>query len=171
MRARPLAAPTYTQRVATSSGKRTVRPVAAQPRAISIGWRYCLLGLVVGEILLFILGDGGLALANRLWGNSGGIDGGIVGTASLLAVMAGAYLAARLAGRCGIWQGIVVGIGFIAVSAVFQFVQEAVVVHQSLTGGGNVLVDLGPMDMGSLMSGDLLALVGGTIGGLLSGKR
>ena len=45
------------------------------------------------------------------------------------------------------------------------------VVASSLSAGGHTLVDLGPMDMGSVVTGDLLALFGGTVGGLLSGKK
>jgi hypothetical protein len=33
------------------------------------------------------------------------------------------------------------------------------------------LVDLGPMSMGNLISGDMLALVGGSIGGLVARRR
>jgi hypothetical protein len=90
---------------------------------------------------------------------------------TLLAVLFGGFLAARLAGRFGLYQGVVVGAGFIAVGAVFQFAQEAQIVHSSLASGTHTLVDLGPMSMGNLISGDMLALVGGSIGGLLSRRR
>ena len=41
----------------------------------------------------------------------------------------------------------------------------------SLATNSHHLIDLGPMDLGNLFSGDLLALFGGSVGGLLSGKR
>jgi hypothetical protein len=44
-------------------------------------------------------------------------------------------------------------------------------VAHSISVGGHQLVDLGPMNMGNLITGDLLALFGGSVGGLLSGKR
>lgn len=143
--------------------------VGATSRAIS--WRHCLLGVLVGEVLLLVLTNGGLAAANAAFGSAGTIDGGIVGVATLLAVVAGGYLAARLAGRFGLYQGIVVAIGFIAVGALYQFLHESQIIAASISAGGHQLVDLGPMDMGNLFSGDLLALFGGSVGGLISGKR
>ena len=131
-----------------------------------VSWRHCIVGLLAGEALLLVVSNVGLGVANATFGSAP--DGGIVGMASLLSVMAGAYLAARLAGRDGMWQGIVVAIGFIAVGAVFQFLQEANIVHSALAAGAHQLVDLGPMNMGAVFSGDLLALFGGTFGGLMS---
>ena len=132
-----------------------------------------MLGLVVGEAALLVLANVGSLAANAAFGSAGAqnIDGGIVGVSTLLAVILGGWLAARQAGRFGLYQGIVVAIGFIAWGAIFQFLQEAQVVATSISAGGHKLVDLGPMDMGSLVSGDLLALLGGSVGGLLSGKK
>ncbi|HKR99965.1 MAG TPA: hypothetical protein VJU79_10680, partial [Candidatus Dormibacteraeota bacterium] len=128
-------------------------------------------GLVAGEAFLLLISNLGLLAANAAFGASGQADGGIVGVASLLAVMFGGFLAARLAGHHGVFQGIVVACGFIAWGAVFQFLHEAGAVATSLSAGGHKLIDLGPMDMGSVVSGDLLALFGGTVGGLLSGRK
>jgi hypothetical protein len=132
-----------------------------------------MIGLAAGEAMLFLLSNVGLGVANAAFGNAGfrTADGGIVGVSTLLAVLFGGYLAARLAGRFGLYQGVVVGAGFIAVGAIFQFAQEAQIVHSSLASGTHTLVDLGPMSMGNLISGDMLALVGGSIGGLLSRRR
>ena len=135
----------------------------------TISWRHCALGLLAGEVALLALSNGATAIANAAFGTRQ--DGGIVGVASLLAVILGAFIAARTAGHHGLFQGIVVGCGFIAVGAVYQFLQEASIVHASLASGSHVLVDLGPMNMGSLMSGDLLALFGGTVGGLFARRR
>lgn len=129
------------------------------------------LGLVAGEALLLVLSNGGLLLSNLAFGASDRADGGIVGVASFLAVILGAYLAARLAGRFGMYQGIWVAVGFIAVSAITQYVHEQHIVQLSLQSGTHRLVDLGSMNMGGLFSGDLLALFGGTFGGWLGDSR
>jgi len=146
---------------------------AAQGERGQVAWLWCLVGLVCGEVTLFVLSNVGLGVANAAFGSAGfqSADGGIVGVSTFLAVLFGGYLAARLAGRFGLYQGVVVGAGFIAVGALFQFGQEAQIVHSSLASGTHTLVDLGPMSMGGLISGDMLALVGGSIGGLLSRRR
>ncbi len=164
--------------------KPSPRPAARAPRRVAptasvqtagarrtVSWLHCLIGLVAGEALLLLISNVGLASANAAFGPNGSADGGIIGVATLLAVMGGAFLAARLAGHHGLFQGIVVAVGFIAWGAIFQFLNEAGAVATSLSAGGHKLIDLGPMDMGSVVSGDLLALFGGTVGGLLSGKK
>lgn len=116
-----------------------------------------------------VLTNGGLDLANWAFGGLGDrVDGGIVGVSTFVAVIVGGFVAARLAGRWGIYQGIVVAVGFIAVSVVYQFVQEASLVHQSLSRGSHTLVDLGPMRIDNVVSGDLLVLFGGSFGGWLA---
>jgi hypothetical protein len=159
----------------TSSGQARPRQAAsaAQAERGQISWRSCGIGLIAGELALFVLSNVGLGVANAAFGNAGfqSADGGIVGVSTFLAVLLGGYVAARLAGRFGLYQGVVVGAGFIAVGAFFQFAQEASIVHSSLASGTHTLVDLGPMSMGNLISGDMLALVGGSIGGLLSRRR
>lgn len=169
------------QRRAASRGQTARQPVAAAPAPAAaaaaergqVSWRSCALGLIAGEVVLFVLSNVGLGLANAAFGSAGfhSADGGIVGVSTFLAVLFGGFLAARLAGRFGLYQGVVVGAGFIAVGAVFQLGQEAQIVHSSLASGTHTLVDLGPMSMGNLISGDMLALVGGSIGGLLSRRR
>jgi hypothetical protein len=161
----------------SQSRPESVRERPAAPVAVAgqrtVSWRHCLLGLVAGEVVLLLLSNLGNLAANAAFGRAGsqGWDGGIVGVSTLIAVMFGGWLAARLAGRFGLYQGIVVAIGFIAWGAVFQFLQEAQIVASSISAGGHKLVDLGSMDMGSLITGDLLALFGGSVGGLLSGRR
>jgi len=159
----------------TSSGQAPQRQAvsATQAERGQISWRSCVVGLIAGELALFALSNVGLGVANAAFGNAGfqTADGGIVGVSTFLAVLLGGYVAARLAGRFGLYQGVVVGAGFIAVGAFFQFAQEASIVHSSLASGTHTLLDLGPMSMGNLISGDMLALVGGSIGGLLSRRR
>jgi hypothetical protein len=137
-----------------------------------IAWRACLAGLVLGELVLLLLTNGGLDLANAAFGPTQRLDGGIVGVGSFVAVIAGGFCAARLAGRWGLYQGIVVGIGFIVVAVVVQFAQEASTVHASLSSGqAHHIVDLGPMRMDNVISGDLLALLVGSVGGWLARRQ
>ena len=146
------------------------QPSASLAEGRQISWRWCAIGLLAGEVLLLLVSNIGLGVANAAFGTGGfqAADGGIVGVATFLSVLTGGYVAARGARRFGLYQGVVVGIGFIVVGALYQFGQEASLVHSSLAGGTHTLIDLGPMSMGNLISGDLLALVGGSIGGLLS---
>jgi hypothetical protein len=130
-----------------------------------------LVGWLVGEAALLLLTNGGLDLANFLFGGTDKIDGGVVGVTSFLAVILGGYVAARLAGRWGLYQGIVVAVAFILTSALYQFAVEASLVHQSLTSGSRNLVDLGPMRIDNVVTGDFLALFGGSVGGLLARRR
>lgn len=160
---------------ATRSGTAAPPQPAATPLAEGrqISWRWCAVGLVAGELLLLLVSNVGLGVANAVFGSGGfqAADGGIVGVATFLSVLSGGYIAARGARRFGLYQGVVVGIGFIVIGALYQFGQEASLVHSSLASGTHTLIDLGPMSMGNLISGDLLALVGGSIGGLLTRQR
>jgi hypothetical protein len=168
------------RKTATAGGTATLPGPVAQPdggagaaRQSTIAWRHCLVGLVAGELTLLILSNGGLALANVAFGTDGRdkLDGGIVGMATFLGVLVGGYLAARLARRMELYQGFAVAVGFIIVAALFQFGQEASITHGGITSGRTTLVDLGPMNMGGLISGDFLALLGGSLGGLLARRR
>ena len=149
-------------------------PQAAEPAAKrTIAWGWCAVGLIAGEAILLLLSNLGNLVANKAFGPNGAqtADGGIVGVSTLLAVILGAYLAARKAGRFGLYQGIVVAIGFIAWGAAYQFFAEAGTVASSLSSGSHTLVDLGPMNLGNVFSGDLLALFGGSVGGLFAARK
>jgi hypothetical protein len=158
-----------------TSASTSTRPAPAAPANLysghTISWRHCLLGLFVGEIALLVISNVALIATNAAFGGTDNIDGGVVGVSTLLAVILGSWLAAKLAGRFGLYQGIVVAIGFIAVGAIYTFFQESSIIAASLATNSHHLIDLGPMDLGNLFSGDLLALFGGSVGGLLSGKR
>jgi hypothetical protein len=157
-----------------TSASTSARPAAAPANLSSghtISWRHCLLGLFVGEIALLVISNVALIATNAAFGGTDNIDGGVVGVSTLLSVILGGWLAAKLAGRFGLYQGIVVAIGFIAVGAIYTFFQESSIIAASLATNSHHLIDLGPMDLGNLFSGDLLALFGGSVGGLLSGKR
>lgn len=141
-----------------------------------IHWRGVGIGLVAGQLALLVLTNGGIDLANYAFGSTttGRVDGGIVGMSTFVAVIIGGVVAARIAGRGGVWQGTMVGIGFILVAIVYQFAQEASIVHDSLslsTAGPRNLVDLGPMRIDEVFTGDILALFGGGFGGLIARRR
>lgn len=171
------------RRKATGNGTTATlqRPAAAAParqgeepgQRGTVSWRHVLLGILAGELVLLILSDGGLAIANLAFGSDGRdkLDGGIVGVASFLAVLFGGYLAGRMARRWELYQGFGVAVGFIMIAWAFQFGQEASVVHGSLQSGTHTLIDLGPMNMGGLISGDFIALLGGSLGGMLARRR
>jgi hypothetical protein len=148
-------------------------PTAQPTSKGTIAWGWCVAGLIVGEAVLLLLSNLGNLVANKAFGPVGAqsADGGIVGVSTLLAVMLGGYFAARRAGRFGLYQGIVVAIGFIVWGAAFQFFTEATTVAGSLSSGSHTLVDLGPMNLGNVFTGDLLALFGGSVGGMLAGRR
>lgn len=157
-------------------GSRRSGEAAASPERHVSRLHYVLgfaVGLLAGEALLLLLSNLGTIAANAAFGPTGGqnIDGGVVGVSTLLAVMFGGFLAARIVGRAGLYMGIAVAVGFIFWGATFEFLQEAQIVASSISAGGHKLVDLGPMDMGGLVTEDLLALFGGSVGGLLSGRR
>jgi hypothetical protein len=143
----------------------------AMPR---VSLRAVFIGLLVGQFLLLLLTNGSVDAANAAFGSSGDrIDGGIVGTTSFIAVITGGFVAARSAGYGGVWQGTMVGIGFIVIAIGFDFAVEAKIVHDSFTinGGPRSLVDLGPMRIDQVITGDLLALFGGSVGGYLARRR
>ncbi len=155
----------------TTSASRPAQGAVAVQTGHAISWRHCLLGLFVGEFALLVLSNVGLIATNAWFGSAGQLDGGVIGVATLLSVILGGWLAARMAGRFGLYQGIAVAIGFIAVGAIYTFVQESSIIASSLATNSHHLIDLGPMNLGNVFSGDLLALFGGSVGGLLSGKR
>lgn len=139
-----------------------------------ISLRSVFAGFIVGEIVLLLLTNGMVDAANVAFGGTGDrADGGIVGVTTFLAVIIGGFVAARVAGYGGVWQGTMVGVCFILVAIVFQFATEASIVHASLStaGGRHNLVDLGPMRVDQVFTGDLLALFGGSMGGFLARRR
>jgi hypothetical protein len=153
--------------------RRAPQPEPAPGAMPPICWRAVLAGVAAGQLLLLLLTNAGVDLANYFFGStpSGTLDGGIVGVSTLLAVIAGGFLAGRIAAAHGAYQGTIVGIGFIIVAVVFQFAQEASIVHSALSAAGpgqNYLVDLGPMHIDQVFMGDLLALFGGSVGGFLA---
>ncbi len=138
-----------------------------------VSLRAVLVGLVVGQVLLILLTNGGLILSDDAFGPQDRLDGGVVGMATFIAVIAGGLVGARVAGRQGAWHGMMVGIGFIAIAIGYEFADEVRLVHDSfqVTGGPRNLIDLGPMRIDQVITGDLLALFGGSVGGFLARRR
>ena len=114
------------RQTSASTGSRPAPTPTVVYSGRTISWRHCLLGLLVGEIALLVISNVALIATNAAFGSSGNIDGGVVGVSTLLAVILGGWLAAKLAGRAGLYQGIVVAIGFIAVGAIYTLVQEVI---------------------------------------------
>jgi hypothetical protein len=177
------------RRAGTSPGPATAlaeRPSAAPPESHPaeevgtggfgiprVSLRAVLIGLVAGQVVLIFMTNGGLILADNAFGPQDKLDGGVVGMATFLAVIAGGFVAGRIAGRHGVWHGMMVGIGFIAIAIAYEFADEIRLVHDSfqVTGGPRNLIDLGPMRIDQVITGDLLALFGGSVGGFLARRR
>jgi putative membrane protein (TIGR04086 family) len=138
-----------------------------------ISFRAVLAGLVAGQVLLIFVTNGGLILADNAFGPQDRLDGGVVGMATFLAVIVGGFVAGRVAGRNGVWHGMMVGIGFIVIAILYEFADEVRLVHDSfqVTGGPRNLIDLGPMRIDQVITGDLLALFGGSVGGFLARRK
>jgi hypothetical protein len=138
-----------------------------------ISFRAVLAGLLAGQVLLIFMTNGGLILADNAFGPQDRLDGGVVGMATFLAVIVGGFVAGRVAGRNGVWHGMMVGIGFIVIAILYEFADEVRLVHDSfqVTGGPRNLIDLGPMRIDQVITGDLLALFGGSVGGFLARRK
>ena len=116
-----------------------------------IRWRAVLVGFVVAASLAFSLG----ALAN-----AAGIENpGSLASLEFAALLLGGFVAGRMAGQFGMIQGVAVASIFILGSAAIKAWIE---IDLATTYGPQVL---GPMDMGGLALGDLIHLVGATVGG------
>lgn len=119
-----------------------------------ISWRGVLIGTVVTLALAWTLGA---VTAETLETNLGA-------RASLMfiAMFVGAFIAGRIAGRMGAVQGIAMAVIFIVVGASIKAYAE---IDLATKYGHQVL---GPMDMGGLILGDLIHLIGGFTGGWLA---
>jgi hypothetical protein len=120
-----------------------------------IRWPAVLVGFVVAALLGMGLGRGADVL--------GGVrNPGTLATLEFVALLAGGYVAGRLAGRVGVMQGVAVAVIFILVSASIKAWWE---IDLATRFGPQVL---GPMDMGGLILGDLVHLTGACLGGWLA---
>jgi hypothetical protein len=79
-----------------------------------------------------------------------------------LAMFVGGFVAGKVAGRLGVIQGVAIAVIFILIGASIKAYAE---IDLATRFGPNVL---GPMDMGGLILGDLIHLVGACAGGWLA---
>ncbi|MCC7366973.1 MAG: hypothetical protein IT306_01035 [Chloroflexi bacterium] len=119
-----------------------------------ISWRGVLVGTVVTVALAWILGA---VTAETLETNLGARA-----ALMFIAMFIGAFVAGRIAGRMGAVQGIAMAVIFIVVGASIKAYAE---IDLATKYGHQVL---GPMDMGGLILGDLIHLIGGFAGGWLA---
>jgi len=120
-----------------------------------IDWRAVGLGFLTAVLVAVTLG----IIGGRL-----GLEGHLGTAASLefLALLAGGYVAGRWAGRVGVIQAIAVAIIFILIAA---SIKAWVEIDLATRFGPHVL---GPMDMGGMVLGDLVHLLGAGAGGWLA---
>ncbi len=120
-----------------------------------IDWRAVGLGFLTAAMVAVTLG----AVGGRL-----GLEGHLGTAASLefLALFAGGYVAGRVAGRVGVIQAMAVAIIFILIAA---SIKAWVEIDLASRFGPHVL---GPMDMGGMVLGDLVHLLGAGAGGWLA---
>jgi hypothetical protein len=78
------------------------------------------------------------------------------------AMFVGGFVAGKVAGRLGVIQGVAIAVIFILIGASIKAYAE---IDLATRFGPNVL---GPMDMGGLILGDLIHLVGACAGGWLA---
>lgn len=123
-----------------------------------LDWHAVGLGSLTAAVLAAALG----AVAVRV-----GLEGNLGAAASLelVALLAGGYVAGRRAGRLGVIQGVAVAVIFILISASLKAWVE---IDLATRFGPGVL---GPMDMGGLILGDLVHLIGACAGGWMADAR
>ena len=119
-----------------------------------IRWPAVLAGFVVASLLGILLGQGARLAAVENPGSQASLE--------FFALVAGGYVAGRLAGRVGVMQGVAVAVIFILIAASWKAWVE---IELATKYGPHVL---GPMDMGGLILGDLIHLSGACVGGWLS---
>jgi hypothetical protein len=79
-----------------------------------------------------------------------------------VAMFVGGFVAGKVAGGFGVIQGVAIAVIFILIGASLKAYVE---IDLATKFGPNVL---GPMDMGGLMLGDMVYLIGGSAGGWLA---
>lgn len=80
----------------------------------------------------------------------------------IVAMFVGGFVAGKVAGGFGVIQGVAIAVIFILIGASIKAYWE---IDLATRFGPNVL---GPMDMGGLILGDLVYLIGGSAGGWLA---
>lgn len=120
-----------------------------------IRWPAVLAGFIVAALTGVLLGT----LARQFAGVE---NPGTLASLEFFALVLGGYVAGRLGGQVGVMQGVAVAAIFILVSASIKAWWE---IDLASRFGPQVL---GPMDMGGLILGDLIHLLGACLGGWLA---
>ncbi|MFN8522352.1 MAG: hypothetical protein U0821_04520 [Chloroflexota bacterium] len=122
-----------------------------------LSWRAVLSGFAVATILAALFG----AAASRA-----GLEGNLGASAALelAAMVAGGFVAGWLGGRVGVVQALAVAVMFIIISASVKAWAEYAFVGDDFRRYSL----LGPMDMGGLILGDMVHLLGACAGGWLA---
>lgn len=130
------------------------RPADSEGLISVISWK----GVALGGLTALAISLGlGLLTAETLETNLG------ARAAMLFAAMfAGGFVAGKIAGRLGVIQGVAIAVIFILIGASIKAYSE---IDLATKFGPQVL---GPMDMGGLILGDLIHLVGACAGGWLA---
>lgn len=123
-----------------------------------LNWRAVGVGFLTAAALAVLLGALG-----SLFGLEG--NPGAAASLEFVALFVGGYVAARRAGRPGVIQGMALAIVFILISA---SIKAWVEIDLASRFGPGVL---GPMDMGGLILGDLVHLIGACSGGWLADSQ
>ena len=119
-----------------------------------ISWK----GVAIGSLVTLAIGLTLGWVTADLFATNLGAQAGLL----LVAMFIGAFVAGRIAGRMGVIQGVAMAVIFIVISASYKAYVE---IDLATKFGPHVL---GPMDMGGLILGDLIHLVGGFTGGWLA---
>jgi hypothetical protein len=137
------------------SRREQTTPVTRDENLVSvISWKGVLAGGLTALALSLTLGR---VTADALETNLG------AQAAMLFASMfVGGLVAGKVAGGFGVIQGVAIAVIFILIGASIKAYVE---IDLATKYGPNVL---GPMDMGGLMLGDMIYLIGGSAGGWLS---
>ncbi|MCC6173697.1 MAG: hypothetical protein IT305_00200 [Chloroflexi bacterium] len=119
-----------------------------------ISWK----GVALGFAVALVLGLGlGAATASELELNLGARA-----SLTFISMVAGGFVAGRVAGHMGVIQGVAVAVIFILIGASLKAYAE---IDLATRFGPQVL---GPMDMGGLILGDLVHLIGACTGGWIA---
>src|SRR4051812_43621085 len=137
-----------------SSASSRSHPAEDESLVSVISWKGVAAGGLTALAISVILG---LVTADTLETNLGARASMLFG-----AMFVGGFVAGKVAGRLGVIQGVAIAVIFILIGASIKAYVE---IDLATRFGPNVL---GPMDMGGLILGDLIHLVGACAGGWLA---
>ena len=130
-------------------------PVTRDENLVSvISWKGVLAGGITALAISLTLG--------RLTADALETNLGAQAAMLVVAMFIGGFVAGKVAGGFGVIQGVAIAVIFILIGASIKAYWE---IDLATKYGPNVL---GPMDMGGLMLGDMVYLIGGSAGGWLA---